>query len=345
MEQESGDNSKNIQVAGNITIGISASESRQIAIDVFNANFYEFSEKAAKKALERAEEITDDFIEKFYTKTPHLEPKLQEPSVQSTMYNAQKEFAKTGDTNLKEQLIDLLIQRIDSEERSLKQIVLDEAISIIPKLTQDQINILSLVFSAVYCNHQDIVNLPSLINHINNRLIKFYPIGKTSYSFFTHLQFTGCCTMLSGGSSYKPFDEIFKRKYKGFFIKGFTDKELNDEFGEDKDKIKPLLIRCIQNPIAFQFNPLNDEVFKSQIKRDNLGNIGNRAMSFQNKYLMTNQEINNFLDSKNSNFKSFIADWKENDFKTIRPTSVGFAIGILNYNRITGLNIPLESFI
>ena len=56
MKQESGDNSENVQIGGNVNIGVTAAEARQIAIDVFKANFYTFSEKAAKKALERAEE-------------------------------------------------------------------------------------------------------------------------------------------------------------------------------------------------------------------------------------------------------------------------------------------------
>jgi hypothetical protein len=65
------------------------------------------------------------------------------------MFNTQKkEYAKTGDVDLKEQLLDLLIQRIDSDERSLKQVVLDEAIILLPKLTKDQINLLTLLFSA-----------------------------------------------------------------------------------------------------------------------------------------------------------------------------------------------------
>lgn len=345
MELQSGDYSSNIQVAGNVNLGVSVAEARQIALDVFKANFYEFSEKAARKALERAEEITDNFIEHFYSKIPHLEEKLQEPSVQSTMFNTQKEYAKTGDKDLKEQLLDLLIQRIDSEERSLKQIVLDEAITIIPKLTQDQINILTLVFSAVYYNHRDILNLPSLINFLNNKLLCFYPQTGPSYSFFTHLQFTGCCTLLSEGGSYKPFDEIFKTRYKAFFTKGFTEAEFASEFGEESSKLRPLIIRCIQNPIAIQFNPLNDEVFKARINDQNLGQLGNRAMKFQNKFAMNKQEIIRFLNSQNGLFEKFLADWKEKDFKTIRPTSVGFAIAILNYNRVTGDNIPVESFL
>ena len=118
MKQESGDNSENVQIGGNVNIGVTAAEARQIAIDVFKANFYTFSEKAAKKALERAEELTDEFIAKFYVKIPELESKLQEPSVQSSMFNTQKEYAKSGDSELKEQLLNISIERINAEERS-----------------------------------------------------------------------------------------------------------------------------------------------------------------------------------------------------------------------------------
>lgn len=345
MDQKSGENSTNLQIAGNVTIGISATEARQIALDVFKANFYEFSEKAAKKAMERAEEITDEFIAKFYNKIPELENKLQEPSVQSSMFNAQKEFAKTGDKELKEQLLDLLLQRINSDERSLKQIVLDEAISIIPKLTKDQINTLSLIFSAVYFNHRDIVNLNALENYINNKLVNFYPEKQISYSFFTHLQFTGCCTILSEGSTYKPLLEILKSRYKALFTKGFTNEELIAEFKENIQLLQPLIIRCLQNPLKIQFNSLNNEVFDSKITELNLGEIGQRAKQFENKFLMNDTEIEQFLVSKNTKISNLFRDWKEKDFKTITPTSVGFAIAIMNYNRQTNSNIDFESFI
>ena len=345
MKQDSGNNSKNIQVAGNMNVGISAMEARQIALDVFKANFYEFSENAATKALLRAEEITDKFIEQFYENIPHLEYRLQEPSIQSTIFNTQKEFAKTGDNDLMEQLLDLLIQRIDSEDRSLKQIVLDEAIIILPKLTQDQINILSLIFSFVYFSHERIINHPALEDLLKNKLLNFYPKEKISYSFFTHLQFTGCCTLISEGGKYKPFEQILKSRYKALFIKGFTYEEFKQEFNEDSEKLERLLIKSTHNPNSFQFNPLNDKVFKSKIQELNLGSIGKKAMAFQEKYLLKDQEIISFLNSKDNNLEKFRTDWKESDLKTIRPTSVGLAIAILNYNRVTGENADIELYL
>lgn len=344
MEQESGDNSTNLQVGGNYTVGISATEARQISIDVFKANFYEFSESASKKALERAVEITDEFISKFYSHFDHLENKLQEPSVQSSVFNAQREYAKTGDIELKEQLINLLIQRINSDERSLKQIVLDEAILLIPKLTKDQINLLSLIFSIIYLNHWDIVSLSTFNDYINNKLIIFYPKEETSYSFFTHLQYTGCCALLPEGSSYKPLHEIFQSRYKALFIKGFTNGQLLDEFNEDLPKLNPLIINCLRDPVLFQFNALNDEVFSSKIAELNLGSLGKKALNFENKYLLSGDDIEIYLGSINSNFAKLSKDWSEKDLKTIRPTSVGMAIAIMNYNKQTSSSVDYELF-
>lgn len=345
MEQESGKNSTNLQIGGNLNIGISATEARQIALDIFKANSYEFSEKAAKKALERVEEITDEFIHKFYSQIPHLENKLEEPSVQSSIFTTQKEFAKSGNTDLKEQLLDLLIQRINSDERSLKQIVLDEAIILLPKLTKDQINLLTLIFSAIYFNHRDILNLEQFNDYINNKLVIFHPKIKTSYSFFTHLQYTGCCTILSEGSTYKPLKQIFQSRYKALFTKGFTQQQLQEEFNENLPQLNPLLINCLRNPILLQFNSLNDEVFNSKISELNLGQLGQRAIDFENKFLMNEQEIEDYIISINSDFIKLSSDWNEKDLKTIRPTSVGFAIAIANYNRLTNSNIDFESFI
>lgn len=344
MKQSSGDNSNNVQAGGNVVIGISASEAHQIALNVFKANFYEFSQEAAQKALQKAEEITDKFIEEFYRKIPHLEHKLQEPAVQSSIFAAQKEYAKAGDFDMKEQLTELLIQRVNSDERSLKQIVLDEAISLLPKLTKDHIDVLSLIFSAVYLNHTP-NNLEAFNTLLRERIIPFFPEKPTSYSFFTHLQYTGCCTLLGEGSTYKPIEEIFHSRFKGLFSKGFSIKQYEDEFVESSTSLQPLVIRSLYNPLNFQFNALNDEVLEKKISLMRLDLLKNRVLSFQNSHLLNIQEFTEDLLVKDQRLKLMTEDWKNKDYKIMKPTSVGFAIGILNYIRKTNHHLPVEHFI
>lgn len=345
MEQGSGDNSTNFQVRGNLTVGLSYDDAKQIALDVFKANFYDFSERAAQKATERAEEMTEKFISKFFSEIPQHKNKLEEPAIQSSMFNAQKEYAKTGDTELESRLLDLLVERINSDERSLKQIVLDEALLVLPKLTNEQVDVLTLIFSALNSHRLDILNLPSLEDFINNKLIKFYPENIDTHSFFTHLQFSGCCTLLSEGAKYKPFEEIYLSRFKGLFNKGFTEQEFKNEVDTEIGKYRDLFLQCLQNPIAIQLNSLTDSVLEDQIKVHKLDESKDKLMQLWNRTTMTQEEVKQYLIRVNSKFEKFLSDWKDKDLKTIRLTSVGYAIAIMNFNKHTGENINLHSYL
>jgi hypothetical protein len=66
QKQESGDDSTNLQ-AQSIVVnqGISYSDAKDIALDVYKSNFLQLSQDAAQVARERAEEITDNFLDKL----------------------------------------------------------------------------------------------------------------------------------------------------------------------------------------------------------------------------------------------------------------------------------------
>lgn len=344
MKQEGGNESTNFQIGGNVTIGVTYNEARQIALDIFKSNFYEFSEKAAKKALERAEEITEKFVKKFLTEIPELISKLEEPSVQSSMFNVQKEYAKTGDKELEKNLLDILIERIRSDERSLKQIVLDEAILLIPKLTTDQINVLTLIFSLIVLNNTDVNNIPSLLNFIDKRLVEFYPEDINSYSFFTHLQFTGCCTILPEGGTYKPIEEVFRERYKGIFSKGFSETQFETDIGDKTSNYPSLLRECLRNPNALQFNALTSSYFNEIISHYN-PDLQLKLKGLFESNVMSANEIKEWLISTNKRMEGLLKAWKESALKSITLTSVGNVIALINYKKHTGENLPIDIII
>lgn len=345
MQQESGDNSVNVQVGGDASFGISATEARQIALDVFKANFYEFSEKAAKKALERAEEITDEFVKKFYAEIPKLENKLEDPAIQNALFNTQKEYAKSGDQDLRDNLLDILVKRIESENQTLAQIVLDEAIIVIPKLTKDQINLLTLIFSTLLLNHHQVTNVIAFENFINNKVLVFLPDNALTYSFFTHLQFSGCSTLLTEAATYKPITEILLNRYNGLLFKGFSELELANEFPNETIKVLPIIIRCLRNLTKLQFNAINVDVLKSVIESNNLIEIEQKILNFNAKFAMTSAEVEDYLKQLNPKYSDLKSLWENDDFKSIKLTSVGLAIAIINYNRVTNSNIDLTEFL
>lgn len=332
QKQQGGDGSQNLQVNGNITCGITYSEARQIALDVFNANCQKFILEAERISENRAKLIVDDFIKKLFEEHPELSYRLQEPSIQYSTFSVIKNYVKTGDENLKERLLELLIHRMGAEDRGLEQIVMDEAIEVLPKLTQDQVNILSLILSAVYLQH-NITNLDVLQDYINNKLMVFYPSHKSDF-IYNHLQYTGCCTLLSEGGTYKPFLEILKIRFCGLFNKGFSQELLKETFSTDYDRITPIITQCQQNPALLQFNALNDDVLNGEIKRHNLGEFADKIMQLKKQYEMADDEMSDFLNSINPRTIGFLEEWKgkRSGLKSISLTPVGYVIAVLNYN-------------
>mgnify|MGYP000117896027 CR=1 FL=1 len=64
--QKGGANSTNIQVEElSVVQGLTYPEVRQVAIDVFKANFYDLAGEAKAIASDRAEKVTEDFLKKY----------------------------------------------------------------------------------------------------------------------------------------------------------------------------------------------------------------------------------------------------------------------------------------
>ena len=345
QKQESGDNSRNIQINGNVSCGITYSEARQIALDIFNANCQKMTQEAVRVSEMRANEIVNDFTKKLFEEHPELSYKLQEPSIQYSTFSVIKNYVKTGDEDLKKRLLGMLIHRMGAKERSMEQIVLDEAIEVLPKLTQDQVDILSLILSCIHINHI-INNIDKFKDFINNKIIAFYPVH-TSDSSYSHLQYTGCCTLLSEGSTYKPLIEIIRNRYGGLFYKGFSLEILKQTFPNDFDKVKSITTICQQNPNLLQLNALNESVLDNVIKTHNIDNLSSQIKKYSKQNQMSDEELKSFLFETNPRMRELTEEWKgeRSNIKSITLTSVGFAIAILNYNLKTKDNISLNWFI
>ena len=111
-KQEGGENSTNLQ-GQSIVInqGISYLDAKNIAIDVFKANYLELSVKAADTAKQRAEELVDNFLNEVKERNPKAIQTMEDPGMQYAIFTAQKEYAKTGDKDLSDMLVDILVDR------------------------------------------------------------------------------------------------------------------------------------------------------------------------------------------------------------------------------------------
>ncbi|WP_010651990.1 LPO_1073/Vpar_1526 family protein [Oceanobacillus massiliensis] len=246
-EINSGDNSTNIQgrqVLVNQQIGISYSDARQIALDVYKQNFYELSEEAKSVALERAEKLIDELLRNLEKELPEQIEKIKVPDVQYTLIKAQSIYARNGGPDTLEILTNLLKDRFRVKEDSLKKIVLNEAIEIIPKLTINQLNLLTAIFLVKNCKMSKVrVLIESLDTIITDDLVQF--IQERNY--FEHLVYVGAASNDITTDSSQNLEYFIRKSYS---------EELNE-------KVEGNTLDVLDPPVRNQFviDTLSESVF------------------------------------------------------------------------------------
>lgn len=145
---DSGESSTNYQANGNITInhGLSYADVKEISMDVFRANFLDLGEEAQSLIEERAEKVITDYLQKLEMTSPESIVKTIDPDIRANIYEVQRGYARRGNDEIENLLVDILLERTIENERDFKNLVLNESIIIASKLTLTQIKRLFLIF-------------------------------------------------------------------------------------------------------------------------------------------------------------------------------------------------------
>lgn len=347
--QNSGNNSTNIQ-AKEIKIGITYSEARQIAQDVFEANFYRLSEQAMKEAKARASEFAEQFLSELQKRAPYALSSMLDPDMQFAFYTSQKEYARTGDKDLGQLLVDILVDRAKNNERTLMQIVLNESLSVVPKLTIEQFDALSLIFLIKYTKYLDMRNIGILSAYINRYYVPFMDNLTKEPSCYQHLEYTGCGSISIGQAH---IERIFLDRYSGLFCRGFKKDEFlaqiisGETFSSAEIKaLEVLFVPCLHNSNLYQLNAKDNEDLERQyislgINKENINKIKN----IYSKYLMSEHEVKEFLRKVHPCMDKLFDYWDNSYMKNMILTSVGIAIAHANIRRKINENFDLSIWI
>ena len=130
------------QANGNINnYGLGYNDVKAISQDVISQYLSSLTNVALDTFRKRIAEFERIFIEKLdYLETPHAEEKLKTPNMQITMRMTMEEYAKSEDANTREELVDLLIERLKVNENDDEKFLIEDAIKILPSITEKQGN-------------------------------------------------------------------------------------------------------------------------------------------------------------------------------------------------------------
>lgn len=223
QKQCSGNNSTNYQAHGNINIVnnyscINKEDLHNELLLIFKENIPVLRKIAQDEALNRAEELNDNFIDKISqleeSLLHNMTERLSEPDMQIAIYEAQKNYAKYKSEDKLEQFTNLLLSKGLEKASSVRNYLLDEAIITISKMNQTQIDFLSYLVRK-FTKIVDATKVSDLHEkYIKKILIHSYVLDVATYSDVDYLDQIGCIKR----RPYKIVDQtlidILKKQYQ-----------------------------------------------------------------------------------------------------------------------------------
>jgi hypothetical protein len=342
VKQGSGDQSVNLQAGGNIAIGVTYDDARQIALDVYKANAVELAAAAKQAAIARAEEITDKFLEELKDKNPLAVSQAARPDFQIALLEAQKAYAKTGDKDLATVLVDLLVSRTKQEPRSLREIVLAESLQVVPRLTMSQIHTISVIFLLRHTENRLVTKIEHLGQWFDRYMTPLVSSLSKADSLYRHLVYSGAATQELTSINLAA---AFKAIYVGLFTKGFDATNMND-LTDKYPKLKkmfqdaPIENRMMLPPVTIGLLEKLLESAGVHEKSD-----VDRLMNAQKSDLLGDADVlQNLIDTRKG-FETLADVWDNSSLRSMALTSVGMAIGHANFQRLSGDQAPLSIWI
>ena len=335
QEQKAGDNSTNVQ-ARDITVyqGLTYEDVKQVALDVFRQNFIQLSGKARETIQKRGEDITEKFLDQLQHENPAGFAKAEDPDFQHALFTVQKEYARTGDKDLGDLLVDLLIDRSKRDQRDILQIVLNESLSTAPKLTNEQLAALAIIFYFRYTQNVSIGNYTLLSAHLDRHIAPFADKIVDTESCYQHLQFTACGSISPLGGI--TLEKIFAHTYKGLFTSGFEKNEISSRsltIGEDPR----LFVPCLNDPAKIQVKAINKQNLDEYLERLKIPEEDRaKVVALFELSGYSEPQIRDKVISLRPYMKHVFDVWNGSRMQGFNLTSVGMAIGHANIKRVAG---------
>lgn len=346
MSQSNSLGGKGIQIKEqNNYYGMSYRDTKELCLDLIQDELNLYKQEAEEEAKKRNEDLLNSFIQKLEKEKlddATVGEEFKNPDMQYTYIDAQKAYIRLGTKELETILTDLLVCRIKERERSLLQIALGEAVTIVPMLLPKQLDALTLCFLLRYTKKTFINNLDSLLQYLNNEIFHFVTFSNEAKkeSFFTHLAYTKAGNVEVTSVS---LEKMLITAYTGLFCSGYENKQIENY----KNKYPKLFLPYLHDATKWQINAIDEKVLNQECKKyPNMTDQENEEIiRLFNKNIMSESKVKDLLCKMNSNYAQLSELWNDTALKNLTLTTVGMVLGAMRFKMITGQNIDMTIWI
>lgn len=324
-----------MQAGGSVVItqGLTYEDAKAVALDVAKSVYADLAPKALEVARERAEQIADKYLGELNDHYKEGIAKANDPGFQRALHAVQVEFASTGDEELGDLLVQLLVDRTRQDQRNIMQIVLSESLTTAAKLTSQQLSILALAFVLRYSLNRKVVNNDTFGAYLDEHVRPFLPLGAIGRATFQHLEYAGCGSIQVTSA---PFSQVFLASYTGLFAEGFDWEEI-ERRGISIGRDRRMFTTCVNDPSKAQVNAMTEDVLAELMKQYSVPpEDQEKIKALFNSNRFDDARVKSRIIAMRPYMAELFSVWDDSDLKAFTLTSVGMAIGHANLKRLVG---------
>lgn len=355
--------SKIIQAGRDVLIntGLNAADIIAIVKEVVASELAVYTQNAEIKAEERLKEFSEELVEQLAQKVSDKLNRFNEPALQFAVREAALSFVKSGKELDKNALIDLMIERVKVDENTTRQKLIDQALRIVPILSQECLDLLSLL---VFRNLQHFGLRDHILpwyKSIDDIIDRAPRIRKLDIAFLSQ---AGCAIALPGISFSKKCRDVFLENYDLLFRHPASFEEscaFKDKYGIDVSKdgvtVRRSFFRDDQTLLTIlstflfhldgtlSFNVTDSKYMFSTLHKAGLDCIKpdvEKLINASPKY--SQQEVKDYLISINPRWDSAISLLDQDEICSIKLLPVGEYLGTRQLSLLLGRDVPFEAF-
>ena len=346
-------NSTIIQVEGDlIQQGLSADEVRTICREVIADEISRHSELGKKECEDRFNTIVEKILDKLTSLENDLSHRFEDPGVQMSTYDLIKSYIRVGDESLGDEMVDMLMDRLKETGRTVNSAVIDEAIQILPKLSEQAVSFLALKVFSVVIVPGDRKLLQSYFEGLKNDVESASNVSKLDIAY---LKQVGCCSGTQGIVSSRSLGSHLLDSYDLYFRHAISLDELTASINrqekaiDDQDKMTSLrfILSMLDSNVegvnrfrlsATKHLDLNIQAYKMEKCRS----VFEEIKASMNMY--TEEELREELSSITPAWRVLLDRYAQSDVTSLQLTPVGYYIGRKRLGKIIPMDIELDFF-
>lgn len=329
----------------NIHQGLTYSEAKDLIVSVVDQKLVAFKDEAVTIYKERANEFVKLLTERIKELPEEEIIKLKEPDTQLTLIEAAKISGRKQNAELRDLLANLVINRIKNDKsgkEELKNIVYNEAISTINKLTIDQLKIITLCYLLRYTSYTGIRSWETFNSYLNSHIKPFLGFKNTNAEF-QHIEYAGC-----GSIGIVRWDllNIYRNEYSFLFINLISKQDIDDLNIPENIKKEIVILDQKEDKYFLRFRNKNDleKYLKEKSKNEELNK---KIINIYEANIKSNDDIKDKI-VKETDIGKEIFDLMEvnnGNLARLSLTSVGIAIAATYFEQIVGEKIDINIWI